>query len=146
MRVIVAGGRDFANRTLLDGSFDKDWLELCKGIMFEAMLRLYTDFGDPYWTPKKELKVLSGMAPGADTLAIDWCVVNWVAWEEWPADWEKYGKRAGIIRNEAMADNADALVAFWDGSSPGTKHMIGAATRRGLEVHVYPYARQQKIL
>ena len=48
-----------------------------------------------------------------------------------------YGKRAGVRRNEEMADMADALIAIWDGSSPGTKHMIEVARRRGLKIYVH---------
>jgi len=56
-----------------------------------------------------------------------------------PADWGTHGKKAGYIRNQAMADVSDALVAFWDGSSPGTKHMINLAKAKGLRVHVVRY-------
>jgi uncharacterized phage-like protein YoqJ len=42
----------------------------------------------------------------------------------YPANWRKYGKRAGHRRNQQMADNADALIALWDGESPGTRDMI----------------------
>ena len=41
-----------------------------------------------------------------------------------PAQWERYGKRAGPIRNAAMAKYADYGVALWDGESRGTAHMI----------------------
>lgn len=40
-----------------------------------------------------------------------------------PADWTTYGKKAGYIRNEAMAEKADAVIVFWDGKSPGAGHM-----------------------
>ena len=60
-----------------------------------------------------------------------------------PANWEYYGKRAGMIRNGEMAryasedpDNEGILIAFWDGKSRGTKGMINIAYRTGLEVVV----------
>ena len=56
-----------------------------------------------------------------------------------PADWNKYGKRAGYIRNEQMAKEADALIAFWDGKSKGTKHMIDIARSKGLLIRVIRY-------
>lgn len=56
-----------------------------------------------------------------------------------PADWEQHGKSAGHIRNAKMADNADALIAFWDGESKGTKNMIDNARRKGLAVRVIQY-------
>ena len=53
-----------------------------------------------------------------------------------PADWNKYGRRAGFIRNAAMADYADILWAFWDGESHGTKNMISEMQQRGKLVLV----------
>ncbi len=53
----------------------------------------------------------------------------------YPAQWKLYGKRAGYLRNEQMAQNADALAAFWS----GTKNMIELAKRYGLKVRVKRY-------
>ncbi len=54
----------------------------------------------------------------------------------WP-DWATHGKRAGIVRNLEMLDEDPELVlAFWDGASPGTRHMISAAQERGIPVEV----------
>jgi hypothetical protein len=53
-----------------------------------------------------------------------------------PAQWDTYGRSAGYRRNEAMADAADSLIAFWDGRSKGTKHMIELARHLNLEVTV----------
>lgn len=53
-----------------------------------------------------------------------------------PADWDKYGRRAGPIRNREMAEYADALLAYWDGKSRGTKNMIEEARARGLKVSI----------
>lgn len=57
-----------------------------------------------------------------------------------PADWDTQGKKAGYIRNEQMVKNADALVAFWDGKSKGTKHMIDTAEKHGLPTRIIRYA------
>ena len=59
-----------------------------------------------------------------------------LAVEYYPAEWEKHGKAAGYKRNARMADNADGLLAVWDGESRGTKHMIREAVDRGLEIRV----------
>jgi len=56
--------------------------------------------------------------------------------KRFPADWDEYGKRAGMIRNAEMADYADALFAVWDGKSKGTKQMIDNANTKGLKVIV----------
>ena len=57
-----------------------------------------------------------------------------------PPDYEHYPpKQAPLIRNAEMAEEADVLVAFWDGKSRGTRHMIGCAFKEGLEIHIYRY-------
>ena len=115
MRVIVAGGRDFndADRLtyILDGDFGLD----------------------------RRDTILSGMARGADSLAVEYANEAPTKLERYPAEWDKYGKSAGYKRNEQMAKLAEMLIAFWDGKSRGTKHMIDIALREGLEVHVYRY-------
>jgi hypothetical protein len=81
-------------------------------------------------------EVVSGLAVGPDTFGKWWAEEQGVPIIEFPAEWKIYGKRAGYLRNEEMAQYADALVAVWDGKSPGTKHMIDIARRAGLEVFV----------
>lgn len=47
------------------------------------------------------------------------------------ADWDTFGKAAGQIRNQKVVDDCDKLVAFWDGTSPGTKGAISLASKAG---------------
>ena len=56
-----------------------------------------------------------------------------------PANWAEFGKGAGLIRNKKMAKYADALIAFWDGKSKGTKNMIQQAEEFGLKIRIYRY-------
>ena len=60
---------------------------------------------------------------------------------EFPADWVRLGKRAGMVRNLQMLDSADAVVAFWDGQSRGTAHMINETKKRGLPLRVVRYQK-----
>jgi len=53
-----------------------------------------------------------------------------------PAEWQTLGKRAGMVRNSAMAEYADALLARWDGKSPGTRNMIETMRKLGKPTHV----------
>ena len=53
---------------------------------------------------------------------------------KFPADWKSYGKAAGPKRNEQMANYADTLIAFWDGESKGTKHMIYLAKKENVKI------------
>ena len=50
------------------------------------------------------------------------------------AEWDKYGRAAGPIRNEKMVDIANLVIAFWDGKSRGTKSLIKYAERAGKEL------------
>jgi hypothetical protein len=68
--------------------------------------------------------VISGMAIGVDTLGLIWAKKHNIPTIEMPADWNKYGKSAGYIRNTEMSKKADALICLWDGESRGTRNMI----------------------
>jgi len=81
--------------------------------------------------------IISGTARGADQLGERFAKEHGIPVEQFPADWNKYGKSAGYRRNEQMAEHAEALVAVWDGVSRGTMHMIEIAKRKGLVVHVF---------
>ncbi len=100
-------------------------------------------------------QVVCGCAMGIDLAGYSWARCEKIPVEFYPAwdgqvEWaqrEQYpeeavifpsvaGKAAGPARNRVMAMNAEALIAVWDGKSPGTKNMIDEATKRGLKVHV----------
>jgi hypothetical protein len=53
-----------------------------------------------------------------------------------PALWDKYGKRAGYLRNQDIVDDADAMVAFLAPHSRGTKNSVGLANKKGIPVHI----------
>ena len=76
------------------------------------------------------------MARGADTLGEQYAKERGIPIRYFPADWQTLGKSAGYQRNVQMAQYADALVAFWDGRSKGTKHMIDTAQRFKLDIRV----------
>ena len=82
-------------------------------------------------------EVVSGGARGVDQLGEWWAAHEGLPVKVFKADWKKHGRAAGPIRNRQMAEYADALLAIWDGESPGTKNMIEEAQKRGLKVHVH---------
>lgn len=111
MRTIIAGSREIIDyQECLDAVVDSD---------FEIT------------------EVISGGARGADKLGELFAKNNGLPLKVFPADWETHGKPAGYIRNQQMANNADALIALWDGISRGTKHMIEIANSKGLHVHIH---------
>ena len=115
-RVIIAGSRWFSDYALLKRTMDT----LLSNI-------------------KEDITVVCGKARGADTLGEQYAKERGYAVAYFPADWDKYGKAAGFIRNEQMAQNADALVVFWDGKSRGTKNMIELAAKYKLKVRIKKY-------
>lgn len=82
-------------------------------------------------------EVVSGGAPGVDTAGEAIAETMGLPLKVFPAKWEIHGRAAGPIRNQQMAEYADALIAVWDGKSKGTKDMIDRASEQGLAVFVY---------
>lgn len=81
--------------------------------------------------------VIHGTAGGADRIAAQSCDSLKIKHRAYPADWKLHGQRAGILRNLEMLDEQPQLVlAFWDGVSRGTSHVISQARKRGIRVHV----------
>lgn len=83
-------------------------------------------------------EVVSGTANGADKPGEQYAYQRDLLCTKFPADWNKHGKRAGMIRNEQMARYANALIALWDMESNGTANMIQTADELGLKVVVMP--------
>ncbi len=115
-RIIIAGTRDFNDYELLKKTCDR-------------YLAGKAESGE-------EIVIVSGGAPGADALGARYARERGLRVLHYPAQWGKYGRKAGPMRNTEMAENADALLAFWDGKSRGTGNMIQKAEKRGLKVEV----------
>lgn len=115
-RVIVAGSRTFRD--------EADYLQL-QAKMDELILQ--------YGLPNE---IVSGGARGPDQFGERYASENQIAVTRFIPDWDRYGKKAGMLRNKDMGDYADTLVAFWDGRSKGTRQMIEYAYKKGLEVHL----------
>lgn len=82
-------------------------------------------------------EVVSGTARGVDTLGEEWAINHFIPISRFPADWNTHGKSAGYKRNLKMGEYADALIAIWDGKSPGTKHMIDIMKKLNKPYFVY---------
>lgn len=124
-RVLVCGSRIFDDRNLLYNTL-YDFCE-ARGLKTKP-----DEFGN--WLPTG-LTIIHGKAKGADLIADDWAVVNWVPVEEYPADWNTHGKAAGFIRNQEMLNTGiDVVIAFPMGEARGTKNMMNIAKKAGVEV------------
>lgn len=101
MKLCIFGSRDFTDYEI-----------------FKIVVGNYiANFGQP-------TEIISGMAKGADFLAVKYALVNDLKLTEFPANWSLYGKSAGMVRNQQMAVYATHFLAFWNGESKGTKNMI----------------------
>ena len=122
-RVIVAGGRDFQDYELLKEQINKAI----------AYFKL------------SQIEIVSGGCRGADILGEKYASENGYPVKRFIAQWDKYGKAAGAIRNKEMAEYVSAsdgcLIAFWDGKSKGTKNMIEEMRRAGKHGKVIFYEK-----
>ncbi len=122
LRVIIAGSRGFDD--------------------FPKLMNSCIDILSKVETDADRIRIISGTARGADKLGEQYAKISHYELSKFPADWDALGKRAGYVRNADMAKfacengNQGMLIAFWDGKSKGTKHMIDLAKKYGLEVHV----------
>lgn len=118
MKVVVCGSRSFRSYELA-----KRWLDGLR-----TMLPI--------------TEVISGGALGADRVGERWAGQHGVPIKLFPAKWEENGKVAGFIRNGEMVDEGEAVIAFWDGESSGTKNTIMRAMRKGIYVFVIPISEK----
>ena len=118
-RVIIAGSRSVPER-------DK--------ILANQIKEILSQIGD-----NTDIEIVSGRARGADMLGESVAVHNNYIIKRFPADWNKYGKSAGYIRNKQMAEYSTHLIAIWDGASRGTKSMIDLAKKENLKVYIVEY-------
>jgi predicted Rossmann-fold nucleotide-binding protein len=86
---------------------------------------------------KKENIIVSGGARGVDSTAEKAAKENGLEVISFLPDWDKNGKSAGFLRNIQIIEEADSVVAFWDGVSLGTLHLITEATKRNKPVRIY---------
>jgi len=111
MKVIIAGGRDI-----------EDYDLLCQ-VVRDSGLNILT--------------VISGTARGVDRMGERWASQQGIPCERYPANWDKFGKAAGPIRNIEMSKVGDALIAIRKDGSRGTAHMIETMTKLGKPVFVH---------
>lgn len=89
------------------------------------------------YLPVETTEIISGGARGVDTSARDFANANGIKLTEFLPQYEMYGRRAPIIRNITIIENADLVMAFWDGNSRGTKFVIEECRKRGVPVRIF---------
>lgn len=116
LKLIIAGSRNFQDYWVLERNV------LC-------FLQRHRMDGEP-------VEVISGCAKGADKLGEKFAKRFDLSLIRMPADWKRYGKAAGMIRNKAMAEDATHVILFWDGISSGTRNMAELAKKMNLVTEI----------
>lgn len=115
-RLIIAGSRNFNDFALLSQQVTQ-YIHECDFTM-------------------NNLEIVSGGARGADTLGERYAKEHSLPFFRCEAEWDKYGRAAGPIRNEKMAKYATHLIAFLGNNSRGTQNMINQAKKIGIPYKV----------
>ena len=123
-KLLVCGSRDFNDREILTTRLDE--------YLSSANLA--------------NIEIVAGGARGADTLAEDYAAERGIKFTKFPADWARYGKSAGFIRNAEMAEYCkgpmNTCIAFYDGQSHGTANMLTTALRKRMSIVKVLYKQQ----
>lgn len=121
MKIIVAGPRDFKNKNTV-----------YSGISL-VLQRLKDTYGK-----LNNLEIVQGGANGVDALALQYAQENHIPYKTFNADWNKYNRAAGPIRNEQMAKYGEVLIAFKNQEHPtrGTENMIQTASKYNLKIFI----------
>ncbi len=123
-RLIVCGGTDFEDHEALKAGLD-------------GLLSRF-----------ERVTLVSGGARGADALAERYAAERGLEIRVFPAEWKRFGRGAGPVRNRAMLafarEASPAVAAFWDGKSRGTANMLSLARKAGVPCHVFPYEAEKK--
>lgn len=89
------------------------------------------------YLPEGVTEIVSGGARGVDTSAREYAQAHGLKLTEYLPDYERYGRAAPLKRNLTIIENADLVLAFWDGKSPGTRFVIGSCEKKNIPVEVH---------
>jgi len=135
MRVIIAGSRGFNDYDLLESVCLNRFTQLTNEGIWGLTGDMFVDI--------KGIEIVSGTAKGVDQLGEKFASKFGMKIVRFHPNWEANGKSAGYIRNHEMAsyakEDSGILIAFWDGKSRGTQHMISSATISELKIFIINY-------
>lgn len=113
MVIGVIGSRDFEN---------------ARKVVFDTLARVCGS--------KNVEGIVSGGARGPDKLGAEYARKHSIPVIEHLPDWDKHGRSAGYIRNADIVRDSTIILAFYDGTSSGTKHSMTLAHEAGKKVYV----------
>ena len=120
MKLAVVGSRTFTDRALMRS-------------ILAGMVR-----------DREVTEIVSGGARGADRMAEDIAHGLGVKVTIFYPDWDRFGNRAGFLRNYEIEEYSDACIAFWDGESAGAKMTIDLFKEKGKPIDVYKFREGEK--
>ncbi len=88
------------------------------------------------YLPDNTTEIVSGGARGIDRCAREYALAHGIKLTEFLPDYDKYGRSAPLKRNITIIENADIVLAFWDGTSRGTKFVIDSCEKMGVSVEI----------
>ena len=88
------------------------------------------------YLPKETTEIVSGGARGIDACAREYALRHGLKLTEYLPEYSRYGRAAPLKRNITIIENADLVLAFWDGVSRGTKYVIDNCKKRNIPVEV----------
>lgn len=134
MKIVVSGSRTITDHKIISKAMTTGIFELGRILGRKDVFK-----------NDQSIEIISGHARGVDKMAELWAKQHGFSVKLFIPDWDGQGKKAGMLRNEEMANYGDAVLAIWDGESRGTKHMIDYAQKikkplfyaRMRDVHTY---------
>ena len=94
---------------------------------------------DKYFENKNVNMIVSGGARGVDSMAARYAKEHKISLTEYLPEWDRYGKRAGFLRNTTIVENSDLVIAFWDGRSRGTLDDIKKARKYNKKLQIFRF-------
>lgn len=115
-KVVIFGGRDYCDK--------------------ETFFKEVDNIFDEWELTSDWVEIVEGGAKGADYLAKLYAEERGISHKQFKANWDKYGKSAGPLRNKKMAEYCKGQygIAFWDGKSKGTENMLNNCENFDIKV------------
>lgn len=130
MKIAVVGSREFKDKNFVFDTLNN----ILKSTFIDQKDKIRKRASTYTFDP---ITIISGGAKGVDSWGEEFAHCQNCLVKIFYPDWDKYGKRAGFLRNELIINEADKVIAFWDGQSKGTKHSIDLAIKAGKPVDIY---------
>ena len=94
------------------------------------------------YLPDDTTEIISGGAKGVDASAREYALRHGLKLTEYLPEYSRYGRAAPLKRNITIIENADLVLAFWDGTSRGTKFVIDNCEKRNIPIKIYVFTKE----